>query len=172
MTIDTHAVHDRKQWWWKFHFRNAVCSPTLVLCYPSPLASPGVCSLPFFCGFGVLLRQGLVGPLAALPEAALTYLFETKLAVASFHGSGYRPEVAALFGLLFVHVNCRTKVRPWKRRKKHQVGVLFLFKILVPACCGRLQGKKESVGTLAAAMLYAKHVQAPLRSSSWFVVVG
>lgn len=46
----------------------------------------------------------------ALPEAVLTYLFETKLAAVSFSGCAARPEVAVLFGLLFVHVNCRTKV--------------------------------------------------------------
>lgn len=57
---------------------------------------------------------GLVGPLPALPEAMLTYLFETKLAAVSFSGGGgasaARPEAAVLFGLLFVHVNGRTKV--------------------------------------------------------------
>lgn len=53
---------------------------------------------------------GLVGPLPALPEAVLTYLFETKLAAVSFSGGAARPEVAVLFGLLFVHVNYRTKV--------------------------------------------------------------
>lgn len=37
-------------------------------------------------------------------------MFETKLATVSFHGCGASPEVAVLFGLLFVHVNCRTKV--------------------------------------------------------------
>lgn len=42
----------------------------------------------------------------------LTYLFETRLAEVSFSGGAARarPEVAVLFGLLFVHVNCRTKV--------------------------------------------------------------
>lgn len=55
---------------------------------------------------------GLFGPLPALPEAVLTYLFETKLtyAAVSYSGGAARPEVAVLFGLLFVHVNCRTKV--------------------------------------------------------------
>lgn len=53
---------------------------------------------------------GLVGPLPAFPEAVLTYLFESKLATVPFDGYGVRPEMAVVFGLLFVHVNCRTKV--------------------------------------------------------------
>ena len=40
----------------------------------------------------------------------LTYLFEKKLSAVSFDGCGVRPEIARLFGFLFVHVNCRNKV--------------------------------------------------------------
>lgn len=58
----------------------------------------------------MIIPVGLVGPLPALPEVVLTYLFETKLAAVSFSGCAARPEVAVLFGLLFVHVNFRTKV--------------------------------------------------------------
>lgn len=97
-----------------FGILETLCAPPMKSCANVPSC---VCSLPSFCVFGaLLLRQGLVGPLPALPEAALTYLFETKLAVASFHGCGYRPKVAALFGSLFVHVNCRTKVNTEKEK--------------------------------------------------------
>lgn len=145
MTSDT-PLTTASKWWWKFC---VVCSPVKSCAKTSPLCVTGCLISTIFRGLGVLLRQGLVGPLPALPEAALTYLFETKLAVASFHGSGYRPEVAALFGLLFVHVNGRTKVTTQRRRKMHQVGVfffffpLFSFRVLVPACCGRLRGRKS-----------------------------
>ena len=63
-------------------------------------------------GNGERRGLGLIGPLPALPETVLTYLFETRLAEVSFSGGAARarPEVAVLFGLLFVHVNCRTKV--------------------------------------------------------------
>lgn len=46
-----------------------------------------------------------------MPESVLTYLFESKLAAVSFNGYGVRPEVAVLFRLLFIHVNCRSKVK-------------------------------------------------------------
>lgn len=65
----------------------------------------------------------MIGDLPALPEASLTHLFEGKLQAVSFgsgdgggsaggggSGGGTRPEVAVLFGLLFVHVNWRNKV--------------------------------------------------------------
>lgn len=56
---------------------------------------------------------GLIGTLPALSEAVLTHLFENKLAKVFFDGFGIRPEVAVLFRLLFIHINCRSKaIRP------------------------------------------------------------